>query len=138
MDSSGNGIKLHVTSVTQQKLASTLHTVWNHSYHCSNKMAESSTSASNAESIAQAAQHAFEESQLIPATERDVALQAIRKKLEEGKEDVLRANKQDMEVSCHTPSEGCYELISAGSRRISIPGQAVQNDCFPTGPLPTW
>ena len=58
-------------------------------------MAESSRTAEN---IALAARRAFEASQLIDPSERDVALKAIKRKLLERKSDVLSANQRDMEV----------------------------------------
>lgn len=61
-------------------------------------MAEASSSSSNAESIARAARAASERSQLIDVSERNVALQAIRRALEESKEEVLASNKRDMQV----------------------------------------
>lgn len=66
-------------------------------------MAESSTSggggAEGAEHIAKAARSAFEASQLVDPSQRNVALEAIRKVLEERREEVLAANKIDMQVS---------------------------------------
>lgn len=58
----------------------------------------SATSSNSAESIARAAKAAFEASQLIPSSERVLALHEIRKELEAAKEDILAANKQDLEV----------------------------------------
>ncbi|WVR04499.1 glutamate-5-semialdehyde dehydrogenase [Kwoniella sp. DSM 27419] len=66
----------------------------------------SSSSSSNAESIAKAARQAFEESQLVDPTERNVALQAIRSKLEGKKDEVLAANKKDMEAATTLADEG--------------------------------
>lgn len=51
-----------------------------------------------AESIARAAKTAFEASQLIPPEERVRALHEICKELEAAKEDVLMANRRDLEV----------------------------------------
>jgi glutamate-5-semialdehyde dehydrogenase len=63
-------------------------------------MSQPSSSSSNAaESIAIGARRAFEDSQLVDPSERDVALQAIRKTLEQARDQVLAANKQDMEAS---------------------------------------
>lgn len=64
------------------------------------KMADSTASASNsgAESIAIAARRAFEASQLVDPSERDVALKAIRETLQAAKDEILAANKKDMEV----------------------------------------
>jgi glutamate-5-semialdehyde dehydrogenase len=59
----------------------------------------SSSSSNAAESIAIAARRAFEASQLVEVSERDVALKAIRDKLEQAREEVIEANKKDMEVS---------------------------------------
>lgn len=50
------------------------------------------------EEIALAARRAFEASQLVEPSERNVALDAIRRVLEERKGEVLEANKRDMEV----------------------------------------
>jgi glutamate-5-semialdehyde dehydrogenase len=70
----------------------------------SSTMTDSTTGASSsshnaAEGIARAARQAFEASQLVPVEQRNVALEAIRKVLEENRADVLAANKKDMEVS---------------------------------------
>jgi glutamate-5-semialdehyde dehydrogenase len=60
---------------------------------------EASTSTSSpAEQIARAARAAFDASQLIDAAERDAALEAIRKELEDSKDEILAANARDMEV----------------------------------------
>ncbi len=60
--------------------------------------AEASSFTSNAETIARAARSAFEESQLVDPSERNVALEAIRRVLEESRDEVLAANKRDMQV----------------------------------------
>lgn len=60
----------------------------------------SSQSGGSAESIAIAARRAFEASQLLDVSERNVALEAIRSKLEQARDEVLAANRKDMEVSC--------------------------------------
>jgi len=60
-------------------------------------MSESSSNV--AENIAKSAREAFEASQLVDVSERNVALQAIRKVLLEKRDDVLAANKKDMDVS---------------------------------------
>lgn len=54
---------------------------------------------SPAETIAIAARRAFEASQLVDPSQRNVALEAIRSVLEERKADVLEANQKDMEVT---------------------------------------
>jgi glutamate-5-semialdehyde dehydrogenase len=59
------------------------------------------SSSSSAESIAIAARRAFEASQLVNVSERNVALDAIRVKLEQSRDAVLAANKKDMEVGLH-------------------------------------
>jgi len=58
-----------------------------------------SESSNAAEGIAKSAREAFEASQLVDVSERNIALQSIRKVLLERKDDVLVANKKDMEVS---------------------------------------
>ena len=66
----------------------------------------SSASSSNAESIAIAARRAFEESQLVDPAERDVALKAIRQTLEAAREEVLEANRKDMEAASVLAAQG--------------------------------
>jgi len=53
---------------------------------------------SSSEEIAKAAKAAFEQSQLIPAAERIVALEAIRKELAAHKDEILAANLEDVKV----------------------------------------
>jgi glutamate-5-semialdehyde dehydrogenase len=57
------------------------------------------SSSSSAEKIAIDARRAFEASQLVDVAERNIALDAIRAKLEESRDAVLEANKKDMDVS---------------------------------------
>lgn len=59
----------------------------------------SSSSGSNAESIAIAARRAFEDSQLVDVLERDAALSAIHAVLSEANDQVIEANRKDMDVS---------------------------------------
>lgn len=59
------------------------------------------SSQNPAEDIAKAAKAAFEASQLIPPSERVKALYAIRAELETAKEDVLAANRKDLQVLTH-------------------------------------
>ena len=56
-------------------------------------------SSKTAENIAIAARRAFEASQLLDSAERDVALAAMRLRLEQARSDVLAANQRDMDVS---------------------------------------
>ena len=91
-----------------------------------------------AESIAKAARRAFEASQLIDPSERDTALKAIRQVLEESRDDVLAANKQDMEVSTCClgiikPAEGMI-----GRQCASCRWQALSLPHFAPRPLPIW
>jgi glutamate-5-semialdehyde dehydrogenase len=53
---------------------------------------------SSAEDIAKTAKAAFESSQLVPGEERVVALHAIRRALEARKDEILAANKKDLQV----------------------------------------
>lgn len=55
---------------------------------------------SSAEDIAKAAKAAFEASQLIPSEERIVALHAIKRELEAKKDEILAANREDLQVRC--------------------------------------
>lgn len=54
--------------------------------------------SSNAEDIAKLAKAAFQSSQLIPSTERVIALHAIRAELHARKDAILNANKEDLQV----------------------------------------
>jgi len=54
---------------------------------------------SSAETIAVAAKTAFEASQLVPSSERIKALREIRKELEASKNEVLLANRRDLEAA---------------------------------------
>ena len=68
-------------------------------------MTDASSSSNNAaEGIARSAREAFEASQLVDVSERNIALSAIRRVLEEHKAEVLDANKKDMEVCFSPPS----------------------------------
>jgi glutamate-5-semialdehyde dehydrogenase len=58
----------------------------------------SSQPNTNAQVIAKAAKAAFEESQLIPSSERINALHEIRKALEDSKTEILQANQEDLKV----------------------------------------
>lgn len=62
------------------------------------------SSSTSAEKIAIDARRAFEASQLVDVSERNIALDAIRAKLEESRDAVLEANKKDMDVSHSTCS----------------------------------
>ncbi|KAH8103868.1 gamma-glutamyl phosphate reductase [Cristinia sonorae] len=59
-----------------------------------------------AKTIAKAAKAAFENSQLIPLSERVKALHEIRKELENAKEAILEANKRDLEAAQHDVDAG--------------------------------
>ena len=52
----------------------------------------------DSEEIARSAKAAFQESQLLPSSERVNALLAIRKQLELQKSDILAANVEDLKV----------------------------------------
>ena len=52
----------------------------------------------DSEEIARLAKAAFQESQLLPSSERINALLAIRKQLELQKSDILAANVEDLKV----------------------------------------
>ena len=75
---------------------------WTSYYYVDLDAMTESSSSSSAEGIAKAARGAFEASQLVDSVERNVALTAIREVLEGNREQVLAANKQDMEV-CPNP-----------------------------------
>lgn len=52
----------------------------------------------SSQEIAKAAKTAFEASQLIPASERVIALESIRKQLDLDKAEILAANAEDLKV----------------------------------------
>lgn len=52
----------------------------------------------SAENVARDARNAYEASQLIAPSERDVALGKIRSILEENKDAILAANQKDLDV----------------------------------------
>jgi glutamate-5-semialdehyde dehydrogenase len=61
--------------------------------------------SSTAQDIARAAKAAFEQSQLIPTSERIAALHEIRRRLEASKDKILGANKDDLEVNTSADTE---------------------------------
>lgn len=122
------------------------------SWDMTSKMADSTASASNsgAESIAIAARRAFEASQLVDPSERDVALKAIRETLQAAKDEILAANKKDMEVSVllklHHPSPDIrnrllrHLLLLASFHLLLFPvltWDALENSklCFKVSPM---
>jgi glutamate-5-semialdehyde dehydrogenase len=60
-------------------------------------------SAPSAETIAKTAKAAFEAAQLIPSSERNCALHAIKAALESVKSEILAANKVDLNVCTTYP-----------------------------------
>jgi glutamate-5-semialdehyde dehydrogenase len=58
----------------------------------------------SAQDIARAAKQAFEQSQLVPSSERIAGLHEIRKELAASKDQILAANKDDLDVSPHPPA----------------------------------
>ena len=61
--------------------------------------AASTSSGGSAEAVARAAKEAFDSSQVLDASERMRALEAVRRGLVEAKDEVLAANAKDLEVS---------------------------------------
>ena len=61
-------------------------------------MAPTTTETQSTEQIARAAKAAFEESQLVDASERVLALQIIKQELEALRPEIEAANKADLEV----------------------------------------
>ncbi|KAF8159578.1 gamma-glutamyl phosphate reductase [Crassisporium funariophilum] len=73
----------------------------------------------NSEDIARAAKNAFEESQLLPSSERINALNCIRQELEHRKAEVLAANAEDLkaaqaEVDAGRMSESLLKRLDLG------------------------
>ncbi|WVQ77558.1 glutamate-5-semialdehyde dehydrogenase [Cryptococcus sp. DSM 104548] len=81
------------------------------------------SSTSNAESIAIAARKAFEASQLVDHSERNVALNAIREVLEAHKDEVLDANKKDMEAAEPLVQAGKLSASLVSRLDLSRPGK---------------
>lgn len=79
-------------------------------------MSEGSGSSGSAEGIAIAARRAFEASQLVNVTERNIALEAIRSKLEQAKDEVLSANKKDMDVGHYSHKQTFTVSLDNSSR----------------------
>lgn len=83
----------------------------NHPIHIDMSNSETGSSAGG---IAIAARRAFEASQLVDVSERNIALEAIRSKLEQARDEVLVANKKDMQVSFQplSPMKAQLTLLS--------------------------
>jgi glutamate-5-semialdehyde dehydrogenase len=63
----------------------------------------------DSEETARLAKAAFQESQLLPSSERINALLAIRKQLELQKSDILAANVEDLKVCKHLGLFPCHD-----------------------------
>lgn len=61
-------------------------------------MSTSATTPPSAETVAKSARSAYEASQLIDSSERDLALERIRALLEQNRDAVLEANQKDLDV----------------------------------------
>ncbi|EIW71445.1 hypothetical protein TREMEDRAFT_42828 [Tremella mesenterica DSM 1558] len=83
----------------------------------------SSSPTSTAETIAIAARRAFEESQLVDEKERDVALTAIQEVLTRHKDEVLTANKKDMEAAQALAEERKLSSSLVSRLDLSRPGK---------------
>jgi glutamate-5-semialdehyde dehydrogenase len=84
----------------------------------------------SAESIAKAARAAFEASQLVDPSERDVALSAIRSAIASARDEVLAANKLDMEAAQPLVASG--KLSSSLLSRLDL-GKAGKYDSMLQG-----
>lgn len=58
----------------------------------------SSGAPPSAEQVARTAKEAFDASQLLESSERHAALLALKRALTDAKEEILQANRQDIEV----------------------------------------
>jgi len=94
------------------------------------------SSSTSAEKIAIDARRAFEASQLVDVSERNIALDAIRVKLEQSRDAVLEANKKDMDVSSSTHILGVV-ANDKGSRRATCSRETVKIISVPTRSLET-
>lgn len=77
----------------------------------------------SAEQVAIAARRAFEASQLIDASERDVALDSIRSSLTSARDEVLAANKADMEAAKPLVEQGKLSSSLLSRLDLSRPGK---------------
>merc|ERR1711939_285617 len=74
--------------------------------------AASTSSGGSAEAVARAAKEAFDSSQVLDASERMRALEAVRRGLVEAKDEVLAANAKDLELA--------GEMVAAGQLSKSL------------------
>lgn len=77
----------------------------------------------SAEQVAIAARRAFEASQLIDPSERNVALDSIRSSLASAREEVLAANKKDMEAAQPLVEQGKLSSSLLSRLDLSRPGK---------------
>lgn len=66
--------------------------------------ADSTLAMSGAEQVARTAKESFDASQLLDSAERHKALIALKQALTDSKDEILQANKLDIEVSSTFPS----------------------------------
>ncbi|KAL7425253.1 glutamate-5-semialdehyde dehydrogenase [Cryptotrichosporon argae] len=94
---------------------------------------------STAESIAIAARRAFEDSQLVDPAERDRALEAIRVAIADAKDDVLAANKADMDAAAPLVATGKLSASLVSRLDLSRPGkyEAMLKGITDVGALPS-
>jgi len=72
------------------------------------------------EEIARSAKAAFQESQLLPSSERINALLAIRKQLELQKSDILAANVEDLKVCVDILYTHTHSLLTGTSKAAQV------------------
>lgn len=78
---------------------------------------------STAEDIAKAARQAYEDSQLVDASERDVALRSIAQHLSSHRDEILAANAKDMEAANALLEEGKLSSSLVSRLDLTRPGK---------------
>ncbi|KAJ9127468.1 hypothetical protein QFC24_000877 [Naganishia onofrii] len=78
---------------------------------------------SSAEEIAKAARQAYEDSQLVDPSERDVALRSISQHLSEHRDEILAANAKDMDAAIALLAQGKLSASLVSRLDLTRPGK---------------
>jgi glutamate-5-semialdehyde dehydrogenase len=78
---------------------------------------------SSAEEIAKAARQAYEDSQLVDPSERDVALRSISQHLSEHRDEILAANAKDMDAANALLAQGKLSASLVSRLDLTRPGK---------------
>merc|ERR1711939_1245364 len=93
--------------------------------------AASTSSGGSAEAVARAAKEAFDSSQVLDASERMRALEAVRRGLVEAKDEVLAANAKDLELAGEMVAAG--QLSKSLVKRLDLRSSADKYDSMLQG-----